>query len=62
MVDAWAASAPEVGRRPWSTWIAVTRQSAALARMTSAVESAPPENAHSAGVPGGGKVQRRTSP
>src|SRR5205823_10957366 len=48
------ASAPEPGRRPWSTCTAVTRQPAATASTSRAMESAPPETAHVTSVPGPG--------
>ena len=52
------ASASEPGRRPWSTWMAVTTHPAAAARTSRARESAPPDTAQASGAPGGGNVQR----
>ncbi len=60
------ASSPEPGRRPWSTWTAVTASPVALARTRRHSESAPPETA--ATTPPGptasgcGKAQRARSP
>ena len=49
---------PEPGRRPWSTWMAVTSQPAAVARTSRASESAPPDTAQ---VTGGARFGERAA-
>ena len=56
-----SASAAEPGRKPWSTWTAVTSHPAAVARTRRARESGPPETAQVRGLPTGGKVQAPSS-